>query len=126
MKLCQEHYGPEHSETATAIGLLGIAYHNASKFAEAVPPLDESIRIERIGGKDSTGGLHLIGYLAKAEIQTGQVAEAEELLLSAMDVLESRLANRLSLGGTRNGSDVLRRDRRTRGRRTVSNSGSTR
>ena len=96
LKLCREHFGPEHPETARTMELLGVAYHNAAKYAEAVPLLRESMRIERkIGGNNSAKALNTVGYLAKAEIETGQMAEAQELLLSVLPELETRLVKGL-------------------------------
>ena len=58
--------------------------------------LRESLGIEKkISGDNSTRVLVLVGYLAKAEIETGHVTEAEDLLLSALPELESRLAKGL-------------------------------
>ena len=72
---------------------MGVSCFNAKRYDEAVPLLREGISIERkASGGDSETALSLASYLVEAETGLGHFAEAERIVLSALDTLPSRLA----------------------------------
>ncbi|MCE5268206.1 MAG: tetratricopeptide repeat protein [Planctomycetaceae bacterium] len=95
IRFCRETFGPESSETARALGLVGIAYHNAGAFADAAPLLREAIRIQNELNRAGAGGVSPeTAYLITADIQIGDLSEAERLAASAVDVVERKLCQR--------------------------------
>ena len=100
LKLCREHFGPDHVETANALQMLGSVYYSAGKYAEAAPLLRDSLRSARkAGGKDSPAAATVLVDLARTDLRIGQFDEAQEMALAAVEKLETLLGNRAPMAG---------------------------
>ncbi len=97
VKTAQEHLGPEHLETAKALGVVGAAYYRMGEYAEAAPLARQYVGIARkIDRNDSFLTARFVARLVHMDLQIGEVAEAEELGISVLEQVETQLGSRSS------------------------------